>query len=186
MAQGVRASMAELIDRTRGLIGDVAGASQVFSDQNLQDALDRRRADVRYLELECGETIAVGGATTYLDYYAPDGLTDWEGDGVLQYGGTWASVTPASSDWLAGHWTFSASQQPPVYLTGKTYDVYAAAADLLERWAATLKLEFDFEEDGQRFKRSQKPAGVLALAAQYRAQARPIMGSLARGDLGGL
>jgi hypothetical protein len=181
--QGVRASMAELIDRVRGLIGDPAGASEQFNSQAIQDALDRRRRDVRSLELAYGETIQPGGAVAYLDYYAPGGLTDWEADAALQYGGTWAAVTPASSDWLAGHWTFASSQPPAVYLTGKTYDVYAAAADLLERWAATVARAYDFDEDGQRFRRSQQREGLLAVAAQYRAQQRPAVGSMARSDL---
>ena len=38
----VRASMADLLTRLRRLIGDPAGASQVWDDQSLQDYLDKQ------------------------------------------------------------------------------------------------------------------------------------------------
>ena len=61
-------------------------------------------------------------------------------------------------------------------------DVYAAAADLLEAWAAKEKLAFDFDADGQSFKRSQKMRALLELAREYRRQQRPQQGVLVRSD----
>lgn len=63
-----------------------------------------------------------------------------------------------------------------------TYDLYAAAADLLEAWAAREKLNFDFDTDGQSFKRSQKAAALLALAREYRRQQRPASVAMVRTD----
>ena len=62
------------------------------------------------------------------------------------------------------------------------YDAYAAAADLLEAWAAKEKLAFDFDADGQSFKRSQKAQALLELAREYRRQQRPLAGVLVRSD----
>ena len=62
------------------------------------------------------------------------------------------------------------------------YDAYAAAADLLEAWAAKEKLAFDFDADGQSFKRSQKMRALLELAREYRRQQRPLAGVLVRSD----
>lgn len=62
------------------------------------------------------------------------------------------------------------------------YDAYAAAADLLEAWAAKEKLAFDFDADGQSFKRSQKMRALLELAREYRRQQRPQQGVLVRSD----
>jgi len=62
------------------------------------------------------------------------------------------------------------------------YDAYAAAADLLEMWAAKEKLSFDFEVDGQSYKRSQKAQALLELAREYRRQQRPQQGVLVRSD----
>ena len=62
------------------------------------------------------------------------------------------------------------------------YDAYAAAADLLEMWAAKEKLAFDFDADGQSFKRSQKMRALLELAREYRRQQRPQGVQLVRSD----
>lgn len=176
-----RTSMAALITRTRRLIGDPAGASQVWSDDEIQDALDAHRTDVRYLELREAETIQSGGGVVYLNYYAPFG--DWEDDETLTYGGTWATVTPSAQDLLIGKWTFSSNQNPPVYLTGKSFDLYGAAADLLEAWAAKAKLEYTFSPDRGQFVRSQKHQMLLTQAATYRAKQRVASVALVRSDV---
>ncbi len=174
----VRLSMADLIARVRLLIHDVAGASQVFGDQEIQDVLDTHHTDVRYLELEAAATLSPA-STQYLDYYAGG---CWEADETL-VDGSYNTLTPDTADQLIGHWTFAASQNPPVYIIGKTYDVYAAAADLLEAWAAREKLSFDVDADGARFSRSQKAEMLLQLAAQYRRQQQPVMAAMVRNDI---
>jgi hypothetical protein len=63
------------------------------------------------------------------------------------------------------------------------YDVYGAAAELLEMWAAREKLNFDFSADGAQYRRSQKVEMLLQLAAQYRRRQRPRMIPQVRGDL---
>lgn len=103
--------MINLIDRVRLLIADPAGASAVFTDQQVQDALEAH---------PCG-------------------------DGE--------------------------------------HDLYAAAADLLEMWAAREKLSFDVDADGARFKRSQKAAMLLELAQTYRRQQRPSIIQQVRNDV---
>ena len=175
----VRATMAELISRLRTLIGDPAGASQAFDDQTLQDYLDRRQTVARYALLRAEGSPRPDGTVDYLDYYADVG--DWEADEKL-YDGAYGLLTPASVDRLTGHWAFSTSQPPPVLIVGKFYDVYAAAADVLEAWAAREKLSFDFDADGQSFKRSQKAAALLALAREYRRQQRPARVAMVRSD----
>ena len=175
-----RASMAELIVRCRRMIADPAGGSAVFTDDELQEALDAHREDVRYLALTAAESIAPGGGVTVLDYYADVG--DWEADEQL-VGPSFAVLAPATSDRLTGHWTFASSVLPPVYLTGKHYDLHGAAADILEAWAAKLKLAFDFSEDGQSFKRSQQAALLIDLAMEHRRKQWPTVAQQVRGDL---
>lgn len=175
----VRASMAELIARVRTLIGDPAGANQAFDDQTIQDALDRYQTVVHYAELQAMPTYSPG-RTEYLDFYAAVG--DWESDAAL-YDSGWEEVAPASSDYLTGHWSFTEEPALPVFIVGKTYDVYAAAADLLEAWAAKEKLSFDFDADGASFRRSQKVKALLELAAEYRRKQRPMLSLQVRGDV---
>jgi len=170
--------MADLITQLRCLVNDPAGASQTWSDDELQDFLDARRIDVRNARLR-PETTWADGDVTYTDYYADYG--NWESDVVLE-DAEGDDLTPASSDLLTGHWTFS-DQDPPVYATGKVYDLYAAAADVLEAWAAKVALEFDFQADGASFKRSQKREALLQLAKQYRIKSWPALAVQVRGDV---
>jgi hypothetical protein len=164
-----RATMATLITRTRLLIGDPAGGSQVFTDDQVEDALDSHRVEVVQAPLRDILSFAPGGAAPWLEYFAPRG--NWEEDEVLA-DTTYTAVTPTTSDRQIGRWTFAASKTPPLYITGKVYDLHGAAVELLGAWLAKLKLEFDFETDGQVFDRSQKRRALEGLAADYRRLAR--------------
>jgi len=177
-----RTSMAELIDRARFLVRDPAGAGQHFDQLQIQDALDQRRWDVRYLELRYEETLQPGGVTAWLDYYAERGY--WEDDYLLQQQ-DWEEIASAdyAANLLIGHWRFVASRQPPVFLTGRQYDLYAAAADLLETWLAELKLTFDFSVEGQSFSKKNQIDNITALAQSYRARSQPIIIPTHRGDM---
>jgi hypothetical protein len=179
---------------------NTSGAT-VFSDQQVQDWLDRSRQLVRYELLTPAPDIvppASGPApaqfnwATYVSRYG-----DWESNEFLQGnlpgGISWQLLTPLTSDELTGRWTFDVTlptistsipaQLPPVFISGFVYDPYLAAAELLEMWAAQLTDAFDFESDGQRFHRSQRLRGKLELARAYRMQAKPVTVSLVRGDM---
>jgi len=162
-----RDTMATLITRVRTRIHDT-GSPPVFDDDVIENTLDARRLDARQILLTPQPLFTATGQQ-FLDYYAEYG--DWE-DGATLYGPAFAVLTPSAHDELTGHWTFASSTLPPVYLVGATYDVWGAAADLLEMWATQLALEFDFSADGASFKLSQKQAALRALATSYRRQAR--------------
>jgi hypothetical protein len=176
--------MVDLIVRVRDIIGDAPGAGAVFTDEQVQGALDRHRDELRYVELAEIESIAPGGAVTYKDFRAEIAgaqITDWEADAVL-YSTSYAVLTPSSSDYAAGRWSFAAGQALPVLLTGQTYDVHAAAAELLEEWATKLKLEYDFSASGDAFSRSQKVSLTLERAADERAKGRVVTVAAERTD----
>ncbi len=82
-------------------------------------------------------------------------------------------MTPASIDYQTGHVRFTTTQNPPVMITGKTYDVYGATVDVLEAWQAKVALEFNFSADGQSFSRAQKMDQLARLADTYRKRMRP-------------
>jgi hypothetical protein len=173
--------MAELISRTRLLIGDPAGAGQAFSDDEIQQGLDRYRTEARYIALRPEPVLLPGGTVEYRDYFAATG--DWEANEQL-YDAAWNALTPAASDRLTGHWTFaSPGHNPPVYVLGAYYDVFAAAADLLEQWAAKVKLEFDFNVENTSFRRSQKASQLLTLAREYRRRQQPVSVRQVRTDV---
>ena len=195
----VRSTMSDLIAKVRLMIGDIAGATQFFADQDVQNSLDETREDRRYEELIMAPTIVNNSYTQgeasliYADYYSTDGF--WEADATLQanYGGqSWVVVTPVTSDYLVGHWTFEANvftsgtapgQYPPVFITGKIMDVYASAADLLTMWAGALAGAYDISVDGQNLRRSQLMTQKLALASTYLTKAKPRTAKMLRGDV---
>lgn len=175
----VRPTMEALIARVRLLINDVAGASQIFQNQDIQDVLDESGVDLKNVAMNPKPTFT---QTTlqYLDYYTD--LGGWEDDFVLRQYLT-IVVTPSLSEPIAGHFQFAASTFPPVFISGTLYDVYRAAADLLERWAARLVLEFDFSSDGQSFRRSQAADALQKLAKTYRAKQRVGVITMSRSDV---
>lgn len=179
-----RASMDDLIARVRKYIGDPAGAAQQFNGLDLQNLCDEHRFTVRYAPLRPGPTLSQGALYDYLDYYADMG--NWESDCVL----TWVDfsvLTPATSDLINGHWTFvkpAPGQYPPVYITGKYYDLHAVAADALEEWASSLAASaYDFTADGQSFHRSQLPANLYKAADVHRRKQLVVSTPTIRGDM---
>lgn len=172
--------MTALIARLRSQIGDPAGATQTFSDDDLQRLLDGRRRDVRYRELTGVETRLPGGSYETTEYHAD--RRPWESDAAL-YDGDYDSLNPAAADLINGIWTFDSDTPAPVFVSGQTYDMAAAAADALEEWAARVSREFQFQAGPDIFHREQKIAGLLAAAERFRAQSLPGAGSFERSDL---
>jgi hypothetical protein len=158
--------MARLIRKVRSNIGDTAGPLQVFSDQEIQDALDSRRRDVY--------EYALTAAPNDLDYYADGGW--WEDEPTITLTDdtvVTAVSTPlyiASENPVVGVWTFNQAPSTSVRLSGRQYDVNAASADLLDAWLGKIKLEFDFLELGSTFKASQQAVMVEQAAKRFRAR----------------
>lgn len=163
----VRDSMANLITRVRELIDDAAGADEVFTDQQIQDTLDARRRRIVREPLAAVSSVTAGGVTLYTEFYSAFGY--WEEAATLQ-DGTYADLTAAvdTADYRVGKWTFTSSTNPPVYLSGVVYDLYGAAADMLEQWLAKVKTDYDFLSSGRTFKRSQQADGIERLMKMYR------------------
>lgn len=197
----VRSTMSAIIAKVRQLIGDPASATAQFDDQWIQDVLDARRDDVRYEQLQPGPSIVNAASTNnqpaviWADYYSR--YPFWESDVVLQglnvsTGAAYIVLAPLASDLVTGRWQFELTpfvngtapgQWPPVFATGKVYDVYGASADLLEQWAATWTRKYSFSADGASFQRNQAFQSLLKLADQYRAKAKPTSGTLVRSDI---
>ena len=163
-----RATMADLIARVRQMVGDTDAGAYTFDDDAVQAALDAHRFAAEYVALQPVAEYQPGGEAVYKTYRAPMGW--WEADATLVDGG-YNPLAPDAADLMNGEWTFSAGQAPPVFIRGHYYDLYAAAADLLEEWAARLARAYDFGTDGDRFARSQMAASLREQASRYRARA---------------
>lgn len=170
----VRTSMAQLITTTRQLIGDLAGTSQDFADQDVQDVLDAHREEIRYElltpmpDIQPGQNGSLVAQFVWASYQSE--FQYWESDVVIQGLNTandqpWYLLTPTTFEYINGKWKFTVTlpniatppgQYPPVYAVGKVYDIHAAAADLLERRIALHAFtSFDITSDGQTLRLSQ-------------------------------
>jgi len=180
---------AMLIPRVRTLIADPAGASQLFDDQEIQDRLDAVRTDLWQALLTPRITFSNPGGMQYLDYYfIPGGSPRAKPRGWFEQGwtliwGDFTTLTPATSDEIVGHWTFSPSQVPPVMIRGHRYDVYRCAADLLEEKIANLAAKaIDFTSDGQSFHLSQHLTFLERRLKDYRGKQEAITHMTSRID----
>lgn len=188
-----RSTLSTLVSKVRGLTGaDVdeysIGVDVYFSDSHIADYLDRHRIDLRFQLLSPEPVMAAGGSLSYYDYRAPYGNLESTLGGtsvfVVQDAlGTTIGIADYSADYVRGAVTFTSDTGGSArYLTARSYNIYEAAADLLDDWAANVKLSFDFSEDGQSFKLSQKLQGLQSLAKHYRGQAGVSSVQLVRGD----
>ncbi len=197
----VRTTMSQLIARTRLMIQDVAGGNQFFADQDIQDTLDEYVDFVRYEPLKIAPTILNAASTgntpvtIFADYFSQ--FQWWEQDVVLQGNNTstlasWIVLTPVTSDYINGHWQFESNiftagtapgQYPPIFATGKVYDLNYACADLLEYWAVSLAGAYDITVDGQSLRRSQLMTAKQAASEYFRKRAKPRIGKAVRRDV---
>lgn len=157
--------MLTLINRVRSLVGDPASEAQAWTEDEIEAALDRNRAEVRYAELRAIETISAGGNVTYTIFEAGQG--DFEAPTFVDSG--FNVISPTTSDDLTGRYTWAAEPARPVMITGFYYDLYGAAVEILEAWIAKLKGSIDLSVDNLSLKRSQKVENLTALADRYRA-----------------
>jgi len=182
--------MQDLILRTRRMIFDTANLEGTFpeddmlcarSNQEIQDCLDANRIDAWYeLLLPAATRPALPAGIQFKDFYHQEG--NWEADATLT-DASYNILTPLTSDYIVGHWSFADSINYAVRIKGKYYDLYGAAADLLENWAAELKLQFAFSLGRDQFKLTDQFESLLTLADRYRLRQRPTFVHLERSDM---
>lgn len=199
----VRSSMSQIITRVRTMIFDPSSTSQQFDDQTIQDSCDEFVDFIRYEPLQIAPTIINTASTgnqpavVFIEYFSR--YQWWESDVVLQgnnipTNAAWTVLTPSQSDYINGHFWFESpstewtsptvpGQYPPVFATGKIYDLNWVAANLLEFWGAALAGAYDVSVDGQNLRRSQLMTAKLTLASYYRRLAKPRVTKLTRDDV---
>lgn len=185
----LRSGMVEIIDRVRSLCNVLADANSWLEDDRIQEHLDRHRLVVKYAPMLTEGRIAPGGSVSYLDFTAP--YQNWEGTasgrpfGYQLVDGGYNDITSSGSvvnDPVQGWWTFGTAPTRPVMISGATYDIFGAAADILQNRLAQLAEEFDFQTQGLDYKVSQKQARLMQVIADYRAQSRGMSGDMVRSD----
>lgn len=164
-----RTTAAYLISQVRGLIGDTNSPYR-FTDDEIQDALDGFSLAIIQERLKNAHNLV------YESNYA------WWETAVLT-ASNGVVVNPDKINLRFGRWEFTTAQNGDLFVTGASHDVYGAAAQLLEVWASSVSLDFDFSADGASYQRSQKQAALLNLANLYLRKARPVSVKMERSDV---
>lgn len=177
--------MADLIARMRGLIKDPTGTPH-FTDEQIEAAFDRRRREVVELPLAPVTARTAVGDIEYLRWVAD--RAPWE-TGAVVLNSSRMPINPASmtEDEMDGIWTFPTTQEA-VYVTGLTFDLYGAAADLLDQWVAEGVSSggsiTEWETDGQKVKRgASETTDRVSLASLYRRQSLPVTAAFSGSSL---
>ncbi len=178
-----RSGMSNLINHVRNLIDD--GGSVVFTDDRIQDILDRNRVDFYQSQLYPIKQ-EVSGTIVYKvfksDYTTLEGtvsgteafrLYDYQGDPASNY----------SIDTMRGVVTFASDQRGSArYLDGRSYDLNAAAADCWRERASKLVGGYDFKVEGRSYSRSQYFKHCADMVEYYSSMANPVTMTIERGD----
>lgn len=174
-----RTGMANLITELRGLTeagtADYTVTSSTYwSDDHLQDVLDNHRRDVVFAPLAALPTVVAGGSLSYKEYRAAyDFLEATTGGTDVFYLQDSTGATFGTSLWSAdyrrGVITFASNTLGSyVYMTGRSYDLNAAAADVWQRKTAHFAPgAFDFSTDNHSINRSQVYSHCLEMVQHF-------------------
>ena len=190
-----RATLAELIEITRsmtdaGTADYSLGTANYWDDNHVQNILDRHRRDVYNEPLAVIEKWTGSGSVGYFEYQSAYGYLEqtsggtavfWLEDGV----GTDIGTALWTADYIRGRITFGADTTGSVYyLTGRTYDLNAAAAEIWRSKASYFATRaFDFSTDNHRVSGGQIHEHCLKMAAHYDGMALSTTTVLMRGDI---
>lgn len=169
-----RANLEALIERIRTL----TGVGEEFTDDEIAQLLDATRTYHREEALHPDDPY-VSDPTVWIarEDAWEDGYVLQDGQGNVLSEATSGDV----SEPVLGRFVL-ATAADPVTITGRTYDIYGASAELLMSWAARVSRDFDFSADGQSFSRSQKREGLLEMAREFAKRAKPRRAKLVRPD----
>lgn len=168
----MRASMAHLVAKLKALLP--TEALSLLTDADLCECLD---ANSTLAQAVSAHAVANPWDTTFTTYAAERGY--WERSPTVHNGA--APLTVTDFDLLTGEFTLAEpSSLTPLYVAGRTVDIWGAAAQALEICAARLSAQFDFASDDQRFQRSQQAGLLLEAARAMRARMQPTVAALVR------
>lgn len=191
-----RSTLADLITLLRGMT-DAAesqytiGVQSYWTGDHIQTVLDRHRQDIYHEQLFSVEKWVGGGTVQWLEYqsrYRNFEATDG-GTAVFEIEngvGTNVGTASYSADYARGRVTFTSDQGGTVYyLTGRSYDINAAAADIWRQKAAHYAAAYDIRTDNHGLTRSQLMKQALEMADIYDEMGGPQVVTLTRSDVMG-
>lgn len=150
------------------------GTTTYWSNDALQDILDINRKDLRFSALRSYPDTVSGGTLQYYEYRSDYGYYEATTGGtsiLYLQDSTGATLGTAlwNADYRRGVFTFvSDAKGTAVYLTGRSYDLNASAADVWRRKAAHYApTSFDFSTDNHSISRAQVYDHALDMVAFF-------------------
>jgi len=178
-----RSGMADNIARVRGLTYAgtaeyTLGTASYWDDNQIEQVLDRHRQDLVRHKLMREPNYIGGGSVIYTRLRSAYGFLETAASGTAVFViedsvGDDRGTATFTADYQLGIFDFAADTGgTALYLTARSYDIYGAAAELLEQWASREARCFDFSTDGQTFNVTQKVQGLRDQARLLRKRAR--------------
>ena len=192
-----RSGMSNLITELRGMTEAgtadyTISGSAYWSDDQLQDVLDIHRTDIIYEQLQLYPVHIASGSLSYQDYRSSYGFFEATSGGtsiLYLQDGTGANIGTANytTDTRRGQFQFSSDQGGSVYyMTGRSYDLQAAAADVWRKKAAHYApTSFNFSTDNHSISRAQVYQHCKEMADFFENQGGDAISSISmyRGDV---
>lgn len=171
--------MSALVAEVRQMTG--AGTAD-WSDDQVQRLLDRTRMDLWRYPV-AGLALQEPGSVTYRRFDIPGPLESGTALVLTEPAGGTIGTATYSVDYDTGIVEFAASRSDEVYVTGRRFDVYRAAADLLDQWAGALSVNsWGLTQDQQTLARAERITSMRTASAALRRQAWSRKARLARVD----
>ena len=176
----IRTTILPLIDTLRGMTNagtadyTIAGQSY-WQDEQLQAVLDRNRVDIFEQDLQTVSQTATDGTEEWKRYFTPAKWLETTDGGTAVFflqvaGGSVVPLAEYSVDYERGVIEFTSDRGgQTIYMTARSYDVYAAAADVWEQKAAQAASLIDFSTLNHSVKRAHVSTMYQKQADKYRA-----------------
>lgn len=189
--------MSSLITTLRGFCNAgtadfTVGSATFWSDEQLQAALDRYATPIREELLKVYPVTNTGGTVEYKEYQSHNRFFEDTSGGTARFFianslGALQGTANWSADYEKGLITFVNDTKGTAYfLTGISYDVYAAAADIWYQKAAHASEQIDFATTVHKITRNHVYAQCMAMAKRFESMATVGISQpsvIARGDL---
>jgi hypothetical protein len=178
-----RSGMSDNIMRVRsltyaGTAEYTLGTASFWDDNQVEQLLDRHRQDLVRHKLVREPSYIGGGSVVYTRLRSAYGFLETPASGTAVFFiedsvGDNRGTSTYAADYMLGIFDFNDDTGgTALYLTARSYDIYGAAAELLEDWSAREARCFDFSADGQSFNVQQKAQSLREQARMLRKRAR--------------
>lgn len=190
----MRSTMISIVHTLRGMTDagtadyTVAGFGY-WTDDHLLNILDRYRSDVYREQLAPVPKYAGSGTIAYYTHLSEyRNFEQTSGGTAIFYletsDGTDVGTASYTMDYPNGIATFSSDTSGTVYyLTGRSYDLNRAAADVWRQKAAHYAGMFSFSTDNHRVDKGALIKNAMQMAQTYEGFAGPVVSTMYRSDI---